>query len=157
MCTLRICVPPNVHFSFFAVKTQSEMKDENDEETLTRDGEIFGINGSTNGRSCESHDCCGSRLMPDDLIRFKLTVIDTGIRKNEEAIKAVRVRDGTETCTVGFLPRSLVVCRKERFVGQFAQIIELYGMSENKTMRRKSHQNKGIASFRLLDEIQEQE
>ena len=46
---------------------------------------------------------------------------------------------------------------KARFVGHFAQIIELYDESANKTMMLKSKRNMGIASFWLLDEIQDQE
>ena len=123
---------------------------------MPKDGEIVGLKGTSNGRSCESHDCCGESISPDDLVRFKLTVVDID-GKIEEAIKVVRVRDGTESCTIGFLPRNIVKSRKEKFVGQFAQIIELYEFSENETMRRKSHRNKGMASFRLLKDIQEQE
>lgn len=78
------------------------------------------------------------------------------IGNDEDAIKFVRVRDGTETCTIGFLPRHIVKSRKHKFVGKFAQIIELYDESENETMRRKSYRNKGIASFRMLGDIQEQ-
>ena len=102
------------------------------------------------------HDCCGEHIYPDYLIRFKLSVVDVD-GKTEEAIKVVRVRDGTESCTIGFLPRNIVKSGKDRFVGKFAQIIELYEHSDNTTMRRKSNRNKGVASFRLLKDIQEQE
>jgi len=123
---------------------------------MVKDGEIVGLKDSSNGRSCESHECCGEHVAPDDLVRFKLAVVDIN-GKTEESIKAVRIRDGTELCHIGFLPRNIVVTGKDKFVGQFAQIIELYELSENETMRRKSHRNKGIASFRLLQDIQEQE
>ena len=46
---------------------------------------------------------------------------------------------------------------KARFVEYFAQIIDLYDESANKTMMLKSKRNMGIASFWLLDEIQDQE
>ena len=125
---------------------------------MSKDGEIVGLKGTTNGRTCESHDCCGKYITADDLVRFKLTVVDID-GTVEEAIKVVRVRDGTESCTVGFLPRNIVksISSKEKFVGQFAQIIELYDQSDNEVMRRKSHRNQGVASFRLLNQIQEQE
>jgi hypothetical protein len=60
---------------------------------------------------------------------------------------------------VGFLCKSIVVVigDKARFVGCFAQIIELFDKSANKTMMLKSKRNMGIASFQLLDEIQDQE
>ena len=63
---------------------------------MSKDGEIVGLNGTSNGRSCESHDCCGKYISPDDLVRFKLTVVDID-GTVEEAIKVVRVRDGTES------------------------------------------------------------
>lgn len=123
---------------------------------MVKDGEIVGLKSSSNGRSCESHDCCGEHIEPDHLIRFKLATVDIN-GKTEEAIKAVRIRDGTESCTVGFLPRNIVASGKDKFTGEFAQIIELYEFSDNETKRRKSHRNIGIASFRLLHDIQEQE
>jgi len=123
---------------------------------MERDGEIVGLHGTSNGRSCTSHACCGENLSPDDLIRFKFDVIEIEGHV-EDAIKVVRIRDGAESCVVGFLPRNIVKVFKEKFVGQFAQVIELYDDSENTTMRRKSHRNKGMASFRLLQDIPEQE
>ena len=103
-------------------------------------------------------------VIPNDIIKFKTIVID-GMGMGEciksvleEAIKAVLIRNGTECCTVGFLCKSIVVVKrdKERFVGCFAQIIELYDESANKTMMLKSKRNMGINSVRLLDEIQDQ-
>ena len=123
---------------------------------MTKDGEIVGLHGSTNGRSCESHTSCGSHVMPDDLIRFKLTMVEID-GTLEEGIKVVRIRDGTESCCIGFLPRNLVKSSKANYVGQFAQIVELYEHSDNTTMRRKSNRNLGVASFCLLKDIQELE
>jgi hypothetical protein len=74
-----------------------------------------------------------------------------------ESIKVVAIRDGTETCTVGFLPRNVVKHCKEKLLGRFAQIIELYDLSDNAYKRSKSKRNMGIASYRLLLCIQEQE
>lgn len=67
----------------------------------------------------------------------------------------MRIRDGSEACTVGFLPRNLVRSSKEKFEGKFAQIIELYESSECAIKRRKSQRNRRMASFRLLSEIPE--
>ena len=104
-------------------------------------------------------------VVPNDIIKFKTTVIDgMGMGEGskgvpEEAIKVVLICNGTECCTVGFLCKSIVVVEKDkdRFVGCFAQIIELYDEFANKTMMLKSKRNLGIASFQLLDEIQGQE
>ena len=104
-------------------------------------------------------------VVPNDIIKFKTTVID-GIGMGEdsksfpqEAIKVVLIHNRTECCTVGFLCKSIVVVKsdKARFVGHFAQIIELYDESATKTMMLKCKTNMGIASFQLLDEIQDQE
>jgi hypothetical protein len=104
-------------------------------------------------------------VVPNDNIKFKTTVIDgMGMgegSKNvpEGAIKAVLVCNGRECCTVSFLCKSIVVVERDkaRFVGHFAQIIELYDESASKTMMLKSKRNMDIASFQLLDEIQDQD
>ena len=59
---------------------------------------------------------------------------------------------------MGFLCKSIVVVEKyrTRFVGHFAQVIELYSDSANMTMMLKSKMNMGIPSYWLLDEIQDQ-
>ena len=119
-----------------------------------KDGEIYGIEKSTNGRNCEQHTCCGDHISPNDLVRFKLSVVTIGERP-ESAIKAVHVRDGTELCTIGFLPQ-FEVHRSGSKVGKFAQIIDLYHESENIYEKQKSERNHGIASYRLLEDIQEQ-
>jgi hypothetical protein len=104
-------------------------------------------------------------VVPNDIIKFKTTVIDgkemgEDIKRfPEEAIKAVLICNETECCKVGFLCKSIVVVERDkgRFVGHFAQIIELYDELANKTIMLKSKRNMGIASFCLLDEIQDQE
>ena len=123
---------------------------------MPKDGEIVGLNATNNGRTCEAHACCGEHLQPGELICFKFTVVDVD-GFTEEAVKAVCERDGTEMCTVGFRPRHIVTSRKDDFVGHFAQIIELYGVSDNEYMRKKSYRNLGIASFHMLDDIQDLE
>ena len=108
-------------------------------------------------------------VVPNDIIKFKSKFKKTGIDGMgigegskgmlEEAIKAVIICDGTVHCTMGSLCRSIVVVERDkaRFVGLFAQIIELYDESANKAMKLKSKRNMGITSFWLLDEIQGQE
>ena len=101
-------------------------------------------------------------VAPIDIIRFKTTVIDwvsqyEGIP--DKVIKAVLACYVKELCTVGFLSKSIVVAerKKERSVGCFEQVIELYDLSTNATMAVKSKRNLGIASFRLLDDIQDED
>ena len=121
------------------------------------DGEIVGLRCVSNDRSCETHTCCGASIKKDSIVRFKLTVVDGSTGKVEKAIKAVRVSDGTETCVVAYLPKRIVNNMADRFDGKFAQIIELYDLSDNSMMRSKSKRNLGMASFRLFSDIQEQE
>ena len=125
------------------------------EEKMTKDGVIVGWKGTSNWRSCVSHDCCGAHVNLDDLIRFRLSVADVDGRI-EEAIQVLRI-DGTESCTISFLQRNIVKSGKEKLIGKFAQIIELYEVSESEVKRRKINRNKGVASFRLLDDILQQE
>ena len=40
-----------------------------------RDGEILGLRGTTNGRSCEQHACWGAIVRPNDCVRFKAVVV----------------------------------------------------------------------------------
>ena len=123
-----------------------------------RDGEILGLRGTTNGRSCEQHACCGEIVRPNDCVRFKAAVVPIdGV--DQAGIKAVLILDGTELCTVGFLGESIAALKKtsDKFVNKFAQVIELYDSSENAAKRAKSHNNLGVCSFRLLEDIQIQE
>ena len=99
------------------------------------DGEIVGLQGTTNDRTCESHTCCGDSIKKDSVIWFKLTAVygKTGIV--EKAIKAVRISDGTELCAVAYLPQCIMKNFPDQFVGKFAQVIELYDLSDNSMMR----------------------
>jgi hypothetical protein len=78
----------------------------------------------------------------------------------ETVVKAVLIRDGMETCTVGFLPQHITMRHPqvECLTGKFTQIIELYGLCEiGSYKKKKSERNSGIASFVLLDDIPEME
>ena len=104
-------------------------------------------------------------VVPNDIIQFMTTVIngmgmgEGGERILEEAIKTVLRCNGTELWTEGILYKSTVVVDldKARFVGCFQQIMELHDESANMAMMLKGKRNKDIASFQLLDEIQDQE
>lgn len=121
-----------------------------------KDGEIVGLNASNNGRTCTTHAVCGSHICKDDLVTFRLSSV-SGSNGMEDAISVVRIQDGTETCTVGFLPCHNIPETKTNIIGQFSQIIELYNDSESEVKRRKSYHNKGMSSYRMLDDIQVQE
>lgn len=115
-------------------------------------GEIVGLHGDSNGRSCESHRVCGAHVQPGDCLRFKLVIVDID-NEVQEAIACHRIKDGVESCRIGFLSRNLAARSKHQFENKFAQVLELYEQSENVAKRNKSYRNKGMASFRLLEFI----
>lgn len=120
---------------------------------MSRDGEIVGIDIPDNGHSCVVHECCGSSLLPNDLIRFKSDAIDVG-GKIHSCFKAVRITDGVEGCNVGYLPLHIVSLKDSpSYKEKFATIIELYRESEDSYKYHKSQKNHGMASFRLLSDM----
>lgn len=119
----------------------------------TPDLEIVGLYSSTNGRSCTRHETCGEHLSVGDLLRLVKCVV-TIKGKTEEAVKLVKIADGTDTCTVGYVPRvSSNLPKVMRNINKFAQVVEIYRDSENTHKRRLANQNHGMASVVLLDTI----
>jgi len=95
--------------------------------------------------------------MADDVIRFKLAVVDDVLGKSLlETIKAVLIKDSTELCTVGLLGKEAAALPSQRskYIDKFAQVLELYDDNENSKMRKKSKRNAGMASFCLMEDIQ---
>ena len=131
------------------------------------DGEIVGLHASTNGRSCNQHECCGRHLQPGQIVRLKTEVMEVVYEtpgdpepdaRVETVIKAVLVLHGTELCTVGFLPRHVAARPQEaaRLNNKFAQIIELYDETAGDLARHtKSRRNHGMASYVLLENVPE--
>ena len=60
-----------------------------------------------------------------------------------------------ESCTIGFLQRNDIRCKRDNLRGQFGQISELYKYSDCEISHRISTRNKGIASFCLFSDTQE--
>jgi hypothetical protein len=56
-----------------------------------------------------------------------------------------------------FSEETLLRSGKEMIVKKFAQILGLYEDSESGVKDQRSHQNKGVASFHLLDDIPQKE
>ena len=118
-----------------------------------RDIEIVGLNAENYGRSCVAHSCCGQHVVVGDLLRLVdcVVTVDGFI---QGAIKCVKIVEGTEACTVEFVPRTLA--RNERIqerTGEFVQVLELYANSESSHKRKKSYGNKGMASCIFLNSI----
>ena len=69
------------------------------------DLEIVGLNSSTNDRSCCQHKTCGEHVVVNDVLRLVNCVVTINGRA-EEAVKLVKIADGSDTCTVAFVPRA---------------------------------------------------
>jgi hypothetical protein len=130
-----------------------EIDDDDDEEETPGDFEIVGLHSATNGRSCSVHHCCGLNVKKGDVLRIVRTTVE--IRNVlEPALKLVRVVDGADGCTVGFVPR--IQANLEHVlnsINNFCVVQEMYETSPNTYKREKSHKNMGMASVNLLREI----
>ena len=66
------------------------------------------------------------------MLRFKVGIVQHEDGMVKIVVKVIIIRDGTETCTIGFAPRHITVVERKCgliIVEHFAQIIELYDLS----------------------------
>jgi hypothetical protein len=119
----------------------------------TPDLEIVGLSASTNGRSCTRHTKCGNHVHIDDLLRLVKCVVTINGRA-EEAVKLVKVEEGSDCCTVAFVPRvSSKLPKVQQNINRFVQVVEIYNDSDNTHKRRMANQNHGMASVAFIDDI----
>ena len=114
---------------------------------------MVGLRRYSNGRSCCIHKICGACVVVNDIIRVRRTIVTVG-GKCEQAGKAVLIRNGVETCTVGFIPK--IILRNGNLgdiLNSLCQITELYKDSESTFKRSKDHRLCGMAACRILDSI----
>jgi hypothetical protein len=123
---------------------------------MTKDCKVAGLKYLSNGRSSVSYRCCGEYLQKDSLVSFRSSVAEVNV-KIEEAVSVIRVRNKFGSCKIGFLPRNIVKATKEKLVCKFAQIIELHICFERNFVCNTSHKNRGMASFRLLEDFPQEE
>jgi hypothetical protein len=121
--------------------------------TEEMDFEVCGLANASNGRSCSLHSVCGSSVRKNDVLRLVETIafVDGA---DETAIKLVKIEDGMETCTVGFIPR--MHCRANSIsehINKFCMVTELYKESRNTTKRFKDNTMLGACSAILFDSI----
>ncbi len=108
---------------------------------------------SSNGRTCDAHDVCGSVLLDDVVVRLRKVQILNTKGAEETTITAYLVSDGIDQCRVGFLPRHLVRHAKN-YDGALAQITEVYTReSESPSKRKKYHQNCGCCLAAIISSI----
>lgn len=110
--------------------------------------DVVGCDAGDNGRNCTSHEVCGTHIRLDDLIIFRWEVVPIE-GDLEEVVKAYLIRDGTQGCHIGFLPRRLLK-QKDKYVNKMATIVEDLRCSENAQKRRRSNRNKGIVYCTML-------
>jgi hypothetical protein len=114
--------------------------------------EICGLTASSNGRSCTSHETCGLFVRVNDTLRLKecIVIVDN---KPEPAIKLVKIAEGCETCTIGFIPRIYYGLPKvQNSINGLLQVVSLY--KDGTTYEKhKDHANKGMASCVFMDDI----
>jgi hypothetical protein len=114
-----------------------------------------GLESSTIGRSCGSHECCGKHLCVGDFVIFHLVILEgDGDGQDTDDMKGIKIKDGTEACHVGFIQRYILKgARKEELTNAYGQVILLYKDSTIEMMKRKNKRLLGMASFRLLADI----
>ena len=116
--------------------------------------EIVGLHQKGSGRFCCMHSHCGMHVAVGDVLRLVHVVVTTSdLKEPEDAIKLVKIVDGTESCTVAFIPRAFA--RLERIstkIGSFCVVLELYDNS-NKYKQLLSKKNYGVASCLFLDDV----
>ena len=125
-----------------------------DEDSIEKpDIEIVGLDSSTNGRSCTCHAICGQYVFVDDVLRLVKCVVTVN-GKTEDAVKLVKIKDATDSCTVAFVPRVAINNPKViKNLNKFAQVVEVYKESNNSHKRRLANRNKGVANLVFLDDI----
>jgi hypothetical protein len=112
---------------------------------------IVGLEADDRGRSCEEHEVCGVVMQEDVVVRLrKVQVLVDG--KEETAIAAYWITDGTERCRVGFLQRHMVKYAT-RYDGALAQVTRVLGDDAGcyeKEERKLFHKNKGFCYATLI-------
>jgi hypothetical protein len=124
---------------------------------ITSDLQFVGLYGTTNGRTCERHNCCGEHVSCGDLVRLKRTVVRVardGEARDEDAISVVKIEDGVESCTIGFIARTkMTLPIVVGSVNKLCIISDIYDTSDNKYLRGVSKRNVGMAGLNLVDNI----
>jgi hypothetical protein len=117
------------------------------------DLEIVGLNSATNGRSCSQHPVCGQEVKVGDILRLVECIVEVN-GQVEDAVKCVRIMDGSDGCTVAFIPRAFMkVPKLRKNINKFAIVKEVYKDSDSTYKRRKSQKNLEMAGVVLLSEI----
>jgi hypothetical protein len=78
--------------------------------------------------------------------------------QEEVVVKVIKIRDGNETCHDGFFPQHIGYgSQNYKLRNKYAQVLELNKESAYFTKKRKNRRLVGVASYHLLDDIQDLE
>jgi hypothetical protein len=113
---------------------------------------ICGLSANSNGWSCTSHENCGLFIKVNNILRLKECIVIIN-NQPEPAIKLVKIAKGSETCTIGFIPRMYYKLPKvKNSINGQLQVVSLY--KDGTTCKKhKDHANKGMASCVFMDDI----
>jgi hypothetical protein len=141
-------------FDNFIKKQMTDLINATTARTRLPEFEMVGLHHNSQGRCCTMHSHCGKHVEEGDVLRLVHVVVPLGPDEPpEDAIKLVKIVDGTEGCMVGFVPRAFArLDRVKSKIGSYCFVVEMYDISTNKYKRRLSHRNYGVASCLFLDE-----
>jgi hypothetical protein len=100
---------------------------------------------------------CGNHLAVGDFVKFKVMMYLVE-EEEEVVIEVIKIWYGNETWLDGFLRRHIGYgSQKEKLRNKYAQVLELNKESADFKNKRKNRCPVGVASYRLLDDIQDLE
>ncbi|KAG7368596.1 hypothetical protein IV203_031339 [Nitzschia inconspicua] len=111
---------------------------------------IFGIESSDFGCSCSYHECCGTLVGYNAVVRFEKRVVETG--ENQYAVigAARLVLDGIDQCIVGRLG-SMYDNVLNHLDGRLAQVTEKFSDSTSQHKVDYNTTNNGVCSAIIID------
>ena len=117
--------------------------------------DVVGCDIGEGGRRCTTHAICGSHVQLNDVLVFRDQVEAEEGGELVHVVKAYTVRDGSQLCHVGYLPRRLL-SQRAKYVNKFATVVEDLRISSNAQKRRRSERAGGILRCMLLCDIEHQ-
>ena len=139
--------------------TSSSSSSEEEEEVVVIEDpffslEIVGLKVNSNGRQCHLHECCGEALKVGDVVKLVRTVLHGSDGAEEDAIKAVKIVQGTVGCTVGFIPRAVKDHKLvTNHVDKFGIVQVIFEESDNPYLKQRALAYCGVAGVILLEDI----
>jgi hypothetical protein len=115
---------------------------------------IVGLDKPTDDKKscCREYVSCGAHVQVNDLLR--LVPGNYAVGKQGRGVKLVKILDGTETCTVGHVPKKYENLPKVKAnLYQFVQVCHIGRYADSKRMRKLDRKHHGIASVSFLNDI----